>query len=402
MAAGPPPPPPAVASHVVLDAAAFGHNVGVFRRVVGPGVRVAAVVKGNAYGHGFDEVLPLLHPHVDAFDVVTPGEALAIRAAEARNGWSRRAVLVIGPVDATEVVDLAEAGVDVVVADPRARRWERALADAGRRLRVHVHVDSGLGREGWAPAAVGDAVAFLRDAPHLDVVGVLTHFADTEDVTEQTYARRQLRAFEQGVSALQARLAAWGRPTALERHAAASAAALVLPESRFDTVRVGISAYGIWPSRETRLSVRSLREELPVLRPALSWRVPALLVKELPAGSFVGYGCTHRCRDATRIAVFPVGYHDGYPRRVSHRAHVLVGGQRCPVLGRVMMNLIVADVTGVAELGDAPVATLLGRDGDEWVRAEDLAGWADTIAYEILTRIGAHLRREVVPDGSVR
>jgi alanine racemase len=134
---------------------------------------------------------------------------------------------------------------------------------------------------------------------------------------------------------------------------------------------------------------------LPELRPVLSWHCPAQLVKWLPAGAYVGYGCTWRCPTGTRIAVLPVGYSDGYPRLLTSRAHVLVNGQRCAVLGRVMMNHVVVDVTRAAR-GDEPVvATLLGRDGDEQVTADQLATWAQTINYELVTRVGAHLRRVV-------
>ena len=175
-----------------------------------------------------------------------------------------------------------------------------------------------------------------------------------------------------------------------------SAAALLLPQARHDVVRIGISLYGLWPSTETRVSARALLGRVPELKPVLSWRCRSQLTKWLPAGSYVGYGCTYRCPVATRIAVLPMGYYDGYPRLLSSRAHALVNGQRCPVLGRVMMNHVVIDVTRATQDEGPITATLLGRDGDEQVSADQLAVWAQTINYEILTRIGAHLRRIVI------
>lgn len=392
------PPTPRIASWLELDAAALAHNLGVFRQAVGPGVRLGCVVKGGAYGHGLAEVLPIVHPLVDALDVVTAQEGAAVRAWEAATGAPRRDVLVIGPVDADEAVALAERGVELVLGDAALAGHVDALRAAGvPPLRVHVHVDSGLSREGFLPEQLAAELAWLGAAGGVvEVVGVLTHFADTEDVTEQRHAWSQLERFEAGVQALTGLLAGLGRPPTVLRHAAASAAALVLPSSRLDLVRVGIGAYGIWPSRETRISTRLVHPALPDLRPVLSWRVPSQLVKTVPAGSYVGYGCTHRCRDDTRVAVLPVGYHDGYPRLLSGRAHVLVHGRRCPVLGRVMMNHVIVDVTGVPGLGTGVVATLLGEDDGERLTADDLAGWAQTIAYEVVTRLGAHLRREVV------
>jgi alanine racemase len=225
------------------------------------------------------------------------------------------------------------------------------------------------------------------------VRGVLSHFANTEDVTEQDYASTQLANFDAGVALLQSRA---GVKSDVQRHFAASAAALVLPPSRLDVVRVGIAMYGLWPSAETRLSARVVLGSVPTLEPVLSWKAPSQVVKWLPAGSFVGYGCTWRCAADTRVAVLPVGYWDGYPRLASGKAHVLVNGKRCAVLGRVMMNHLIVDVTH-ATSNDAPVvATLLGRDGDESVSAETIASWAQTIHYETMTRLGPHLRRVVV------
>lgn len=395
-----PPAHPDRASWLTIDAGALAHNLAVVRDMVGRGTRLGAVIKGNAYGHGLRDVLPVLHPLVDVLHVITVQEACAIRDFEAASDQPAKPVLVIGPVSPREAVVCAARGVELVVGDAGFGEVAQAILGArGPALRVHVHIDTGLSREGFLPDRLEAGLAFLSQVGSaIEVVGVLTHFADTEDVTEQSWAHQQLRAFDAGCEVLRGLLTGLGRPTDLVRHTAASAAALVLPESRMDVARVGISAYGLWPSRETRISVKALHGSLPVLRPALSWRCGSQLVKDVPAGSFVGYGCTHRCADDTRVAVLPVGYFDGYPRLLSNRAHVLVGGRRCPVLGRVMMNHIIVDVTGVAGRPDHVEAVLLGPSGDERITADDLAGWSQTINYEIVTRLGSHLRRVVV-DG---
>ncbi len=387
-----------MASWVELDLAALAENLGQMRAVVGASVRVGAVIKGNAYGHGLEACLPALHAHADVLYAIQAREALSVRALEAQRGLVKKPVVVIGAFLPEEAVALAAADVVCVVGDGSGAEAAAAVASAGGPpLRVHVHLDTGLSREGFLPDQVASGLGWLAEAGDaVRVEGVLTHFADTEDVTEQRQALAQLSAFERGCEALVAHLETLGRPTALERHAAASAPALVLPLSRFDVVRVGISAYGLWPSRETRLSARQVLGVVPALRPVLAWRAPIQAVKRVPAGSYVGYGCTHRCSHDTDVAVLPVGYWDGYPRLASGRAHVLVRGARCAVLGRVMMNHIVVDVTGVVGASRGEVATLIGRDGDEQISAEEMAAWAQTIHYEIVTRLGAHLHREVV------
>ncbi|XXF77444.1 alanine racemase [Myxococcaceae bacterium GXIMD 01537] len=387
-----------VASWLELSEGALAANVATFREVVPGGTGLGAVLKGNAYGHGFAQMLPLVHPRVDLIYVIAPSDALAVRAFERAHGLPARQVLVLGPVAVEEAVALAREGVEAVLGDDSWRDFLPELRRAGlpSPLRVHVHVDTGLGREGFTPAHIAEgALRFLSEgADVLRVVGVLSHFANTEDVTEQNYAESQLDVFERGIALLRASVPV---PGPLQRHTAASAATLVLPRARFEAQRVGISLYGLWPSSETRLSARLVLGRVPALHPVLSWRCPSQAVKWLSAGSYVGYGCTYRCSEATRVAVLPVGYFDGYPRLLSGKAHVLVNGRRCPVLGRVMMNHIIADVTRATQDERPLTATLIGRDGDEVLPVESLASWAETINYEFAARLGAHLRRLVVP-----
>jgi alanine racemase len=385
----------AQASWLEIDAAALRHNIGLFRAVLGAGVRLGGVLKGNAYGHGLSQALPTVHEWCDSLYVIDPLDGLAVRAYEKERSAPQRQVLVLGAAGADEAVTLARAGVDLVLTDKGQERYVAALRKAGaRKLRAHVHLDTGLGREGFTPGELPGSVAWLADAQDvIHVVGVLSHFANTEDVTEQKYATQQLDAFDKGVARLQEALSL---TSPVERHMAASAATLLLPRARLDAVRIGISLYGLWASNETRLSAHAVLGQVPDLRPALSWRCRSQLTKWLPAGSCVGYGCTYRCPVDTRIAVLPLGYFDGYPRLLSSKAYALVEGQRCPVLGRVMMNHVVIDVTRAAQNEGPITATLLGRDGAEQLTADQLASWAQTINYEIVTRLGAHLRRVVV------
>lgn len=387
----------AVASWLELSQQAWNANVAVFRDLAGPGRKLGAVLKGNAYGHGFEAVLPWAHASVDVLYVITPQEALAVRAFEAAAGRPRKPVLVIGPASSDEAVELARAEVDLVAADPTFLAHVERLraAKPGRKLRTQVHVDTGLGREGFTVEQLerGDADFLARSADVLELCGALSHFSNTEDVTEQSYAQGQLAAFDKGVKLLEARA---GLPSGAPHHMAASAAALVLPSSRLDVLRAGIGLYGQWPSTETRLSAKVVLPRLPALSPVLAWRAPSQVVKWLPAGSYVGYGCTYRCGAPTRVAVLPVGYFDGYPRHASGKAHVLVNGRRCPLLGRVMMNHVIADVTHATADERPLTATLLGAEGDESISADALAGWAQTIHYEVLTRLGPHLLRRLV------
>ncbi|NBX15883.1 MAG: alanine racemase [Proteobacteria bacterium] len=387
-------------SWVELSAPALANNIAVFKGLLsgapsGREAKLGVVLKSNAYGHGLAEVLSVIHSQVEIIHLISPTDAIEVRKMEKQQGWPKRRILVIGATDPQEFVQLAEHHVEVTLADHNVLAAAQALKEKGLRAKAHVHVETGLSREGFFPAEIPLKLGFLgEDDCPFEVAGVLSHFANTEDVTEQQYALGQLRQFEEGCEVLEKLLGSGAGQ--LERHISASAAALVLPPARLDSVRVGIALYGFWPSAETRLSAKIVSPELPKLKPVLSWRCRSQIVKQLQAGAYVGYGCTYRCERQTRIAVFPVGYFDGYPRMLSGRAHVLVNGHRAPVLGRVMMNHIVVDVTAVTGDDTPVVATLLGNDGGETVSAEMLAGWAQTIHYEIVTRIHPQLKRIVV------
>lgn len=384
------------ASWIELDPTALVANLQTFRRTLCTGAqtpRLGVVLKGNAYGHGLTEVLPVVHPHIDCLYFICTEDALEVRRFESEQGLPPKDILVIGAISADEACELARNQIAAVLGDMHFHAWsQQILYENAPPLQVHLHVDTGLGREGFLVHQLPQVLHEIDEqSGALQLVGVLSHFANVEDVTEQSYALRQLNDFQSALT--------WVKQHApsCERHFAASAASFVLPEARFDTVRVGISLYGLWPSTETRLSTRVVSGETPPLVPALAWRCKSQVVRDLPPGSDVGYGCTYRCSSATKIAVLPVGYFDGYPRLVSGKAHVLVNGKRCALLGRVMMNHIIVDVTGaVADDCQEVQATLIGADGDERISAEMVAGWADTISYEVVSRLGAHLRRVVL------
>jgi alanine racemase len=360
-------------------------------------VPLGVVLKANAYGHGLACVLPVIHGHVDLVIVIEAADAQWIRNWEKETGSKRLRILVIGRMEPGHAKMLRNLNVEVAVGDDQ---WQQMVKDLRTEptalpMKVHVQLDTGLGREGYLPHEVEQKYSFLLEAQDvLQVTGVMSHFANTEDVTEQSYALHQLAEFEKGFDALK-RLFKVTNPT-WEKHFSASAAALILPAAHYSFLRVGIALYGIWPSSETRVSSQVVLGTPPKIKGAFTWKCRSQVVKALPVGEYVGYGCTWKAASPTRIAVFPVGYFDGYPRSLSGKSHVLIRGKRCPVIGRVMMNHIVVDV-GVVASDDSPLeAVLLGCQEDETISADLLASWAGTIPYEIMARVGSHLKRTVV------
>jgi alanine racemase len=227
------------------------------------------------------------------------------------------------------------------------------------------------------------------------VVGVATHFANIEDTLEHDFARRQLEEFERAVDNVKTLLGA--EPPFI--HAACSAAALSFPDLRLPVARIGISMYGHWPSRETRLSwmLDHQRRGL-ILEPALSWHSVVGQLQDVSAGDTVGYGRTWTALRPTRLAVVPVGYSDGYTRSLGNRARLLIGGQPAPVVGRVCMNILMADVSDIPDVAVGDEVVLLGTQGESAVTAEELAELSGTINYELLARLAAGIPRIVRED----
>jgi alanine racemase len=249
-----------------------------------------------------------------------------------------------------------------------------------RRVRVHVKVDSGMGRLGLLPDEVLPTVRALTRLPHLVVEGIFTHFSVADSDPE--YTKWQLDRFRRVLAAL----AAAGVEVPLA-HAANSAAILTMPESHLDMVRLGLAMYGLDPSPQVRCP--------PDFRPALAFKTQVAQVKTLPPGSFVSYGNTYQTAGEQTIAVIPVGYADGFRRAPEHWGEVLVRGQRAPIVGRVCMDQTMIDVSHVPGIRQGDEVVLIGRQGAEQISAEDVARRLGTINYEVVSQILARVPRVV-------
>jgi len=375
-------------SWLEVSGARLAHNLALFRRTLGPSTGIAAVVKANAYGHGVAQVVPVLEAlGVEMYAVHSLPEALEVRQA----GGSRP-ILIMGYLTPQQVASLQDPGMHVLVSSPAVLE---ALAKRGAELGVawpvHLKVDTGTHRQGVVVEEVED-LARKAKTLGLSVVGIATHFANIEDTTDHSYAFAQLSRFRRALASCE-RVCG----TLAYVHCACSAAALLFRETDFTMVRLGISLYGHWPSRETYLSwlLAHGRDGLR-LAPVLAWRAVVGQVKPVGAREPIGYGLSYRTTRPTLLGVLPVGYAEGYPRALSNRGAVLVRGERAPVLGRVCMNITMVDLTDVPGAAEGDVATLLGCDGEETVSAETLAELAGTIAYEILARLSPRLPRLLV------
>jgi alanine racemase len=296
----------------------------------------------------------------------------------------------MGHTPLRQLRDVVEHGFrQVLFRTDTARALSEAAQDVGKDALVHIKVETGTHRLG---VPLFELESFLQEVgrlPGLDIEGMYTHFANIEDTLDPSFAHLQLERFQEG---LEMAHRSGIRPRVI--HTAASAGMILYPETHFSMVRVGIGAYGIWPSRETRIAARARKREID-LTPVATWKARVAQVKTVVAGDYVGYGLTYQASRTMRLAVVPVGYYEGYDRKLSNSGRALIRGQSVPVVGRVAMNMIMLDVTEAGVEPDDEVV-LLGRQGEAEIGADEVAEKTGTISYEIVSRIHPALPRILI------
>jgi len=376
-------------SWIELSRSALSRNIEALKSLTN-GKLIAVSVKANAYGHGLSHIVSLLkdNPHVDYVTVHSLEEAGECRTA----GWNKP-IMVLGPIPLNLAAAVLEHDLEPVIFNrPFLERLGKIADKAGRQVRTHLKLETGTHRQGVTQADLPlFAETYRKYASLRRPYGASMHYANIEDTTNHEYAEFQLKNFKNLVAAMNALKL---KPEI--RHTASSAAAILFKKTHFEMIRPGISVYGHWPSKETYLSYRLKGGQNDLFKPVLSWKTRITQLKQLPPDSFVGYGCTYRTTAATKLAVLPIGYYDGYARSLSNRAYVLIGDRRAPVRGRICMNLTMVDTTDIKKVKLEDAAIIIGRGNRESISAEQIADWAGTINYEVLARLSPLTPRLIV------
>ena len=383
--------PPLEQSWCEVNETALSENIRAIRASLDPMVKVAPAVKSNGYGHG---LLQAAHAFVrggaSVLCVHTLGEAQALREGEIQTP-----IYLFGPLLPSQIDEAIHLELDLVVysRDLIDTLYDLAQVkpDAVSRVGLHLKIETGNHRQGVSLAEAIELTQLIKERPPLRLVGVTSHFANIEDTRDHRFAEDQFKRLNEVATEVERY---WGNP--LARHIANSAATLLWPERTRHLARVGIASYGLWPSVQVREECAHLLQ--PSLRPALSWRARIAQVKHVREGSPIGYGCTYITTRPTQIAVLPVGYFEGYDRRLSNRGHVLIHGQCAPIRGRICMNMCMVDVTEIEGVRRGDLATLLGKDGEAEVSADLIASWCESISYEVISRIAAHIPRYSISE----
>ncbi|OGP13512.1 MAG: alanine racemase [Deltaproteobacteria bacterium RIFCSPLOWO2_02_FULL_50_16] len=359
---------------VTIDCKALRHN---FRQIVArlhPDQNILSVVKSNAYGHGGPQVARILVEEGCSFlGVGTIDEGRALREA----GVRVPILVLLGDIGGGYQELLHHQLIPVIQDFDTFCKFENWLNQNNKKSSFHLKVDTGMTRLGFLPDELLSKASVLSRSSVLKIQGVMSHLIDATDV-ERTGSQQE--AFDHCLQILRKNGV---QPQFI--HLANSVATIEDRFSQYNMVRPGIVLYGVLP--HPRL------QEFVSLKPIMTWKTKVINVKEVPAGTVVSYNATFKTRRPSRIAVLPVGYADGYPRRLSNRAHVLIRGRKAPVVGIVCMDLTMVDVTEIGSVSIGDEVVLLGGQGSETLLAEEMAQWADTIPYEILTGVALRVPR---------
>lgn len=344
-----------------IDLSILRRNISLIRSEIPAATKLLAVVKADAYGHGIVQVAHnALAAGADYLAVARTDEGLMLRSADIH-----APILVLGASSELEIRDGVQQGLTLTVSGPRMiQAVEKWAVKTGRMGLIHLKIDTGMGRIGVRTKEEIQAVlAMLKLCPDVCLTGAFTHFADADGDTDE-YTLMQLEKFRNLTEML---------PEGVIRHCANSAAIHRYPEAAMDMVRAGISMYG-YPPVQTKLP----------LKPVMSWQTAVTHVKNVEAGEKISYGCTFTAPDKMKLATIACGYGDGYHRIASGKAEVLIRGQRCPIVGRICMDQMMADVSALENVKPGDEVILIGESGSNSITADDLAAWCGTISYEVL------------------
>ncbi|MDP1623237.1 MAG: alanine racemase [Bacteroidales bacterium] len=380
-----------LSSIITLNEKSVQNNIDFLKKKLGKNVKISAVVKANAYGHGIEHIVPLFEKHgIDHYSVFYYSEA--VRVLNSLSGHST--IMIMGWISDENIKDAIENGFEFFVFN--IERLQVALENAKKlkiKAKIHLEAETGMNRSGLNAKVLNEAISMIiENKEFFEVVGFCTHLAGPESISNHLRIQKQIKKYQKMLFVLKA-----NDIIPKYRHVANSAASFVYPKTRFDLVRIGIMIYGFWSSTETFIHyINNKRDKTDPLKRILGWNSQIMSIKEIKSGEFVSYGISYLAQTDIRTALIPIGYASGYSRSLSNKGRVLIRGQRCGVIGVVNMNMIIADITNVpdVEIGDEVV--IIGKQGDLEIKVSAFSDISDMLNYEVLTHLPASLTRKIL------
>jgi alanine racemase len=376
-------------SYIELSGSALKNNIDFIKELINEGTRISSVVKGNAYGHGISDFVPLAESlGIDHFSVHSADEAKDVYEVKKSPDTD---VMIMGHIDNGDIKWAIESNVSFFVFEfDRLRNAINAAKDLKRKVKIHIELETGMNRTGFDQEEVERLIPILIDnKEYIEIAGLCTHYAGAESIANYVRVKGQKQRFKKFIKQFEKE----GLKADM-KHSCCSAASIRLPEMQGDLVRIGILQYGFWPSREIFIEYLRGREfKGDRLQRVISWKSSIMSVKQVAMGEFIGYGTTYLAQKDTKIALVPIGYSHGFSRSLSNTGRVSVKGVRVSVIGIVNMNNMAIDVTNLEDVKKGDIVTLIGKDGEIEISVASFSELSDQLNYELLTRLPARIPR---------
>ncbi|AFM03328.1 alanine racemase [Bernardetia litoralis DSM 6794] len=381
-------------SHIEISKSALQNNYHFLRQLIGENVTLSSVVKGNAYGHGLENFIPLAEScGASHFSVFSADEAFEVQKLKKENSQ----IMILGMIGNEELEWAIRTSIEVYMFD--LERLEVGLQIAQKMqmpIKIHLEMETGMNRIGIAKKDIPKVFQLLTNYPNCYILeGISTHYAGAESIANYVRVKQQIINYKKIVKRFQRK----ENPAFIPKkyHTACSAATIAYPQTRMDMVRIGILQYGFFPTQETLIQyLKDNKTHIDPLKRVLSWKSKIMTIKDVEAGEFIGYGTSFLASQKMKIAIVPVGYAHGYSRSLSNMGRVLVRGERMAVVGVVNMNLMIIDLEKMqsAEIGDEVI--LIGKQGEQEVSVASFSEMSNQLNYELLTRLPMNIPRKIV------
>jgi len=378
-------------SHIEISKSAYRNNIRYLRKVIGKDVKFSSVIKGNAYGHGIKHIIPLAEEAgVEHFSVFAANEAYEVLKLKSESSG----LMIMGLLDYEEIEWAIKNDIEFFVYDPE--KLEKAINIAKslqKKARIHLEVETGFNRTGFEYEYMPKLIDYLKkNREHYVFEGLCTHYAGAESISNYVRVKNQIKKFHKFSRYFQRH-----NLIPLRKHTASSAATLTYSQTIMDMVRVGIAQYGFWPSPETHMyRFRKNPSESNLLRRIISWKTRVMVVKEVEAGEFIGYGTSFLANKKMKIAVIPVGYANGFSRAFSNTGRVLIRGRRVPVIGTVTMNTMTVNVSDLPNVEKGDEVVIIGKQRRLSISVASFCEMSEQLNYQLLARLPENIPRYIV------
>jgi len=378
-------------SIIELNQEAYQSNLSFLKKMLGKNVIFSSVVKGNAYGHGIKEFVTMAHQSgVNHFSVFDVEEAKIVFETLG----NKVTIMIMGFVADDDLPWVIENGIQFFVFERyRLASATKTAKKLKLKAKIHIEIETGMNRTGFSKKELSRLAKYLiKEAKYLDFVGICTHYAGAESISNYYRVENQIKLFKEAVAVF--------KENGIEpkiKHTACSAASMMFPETQMDLVRIGILQYGLWPSQEVLVTyLNSKKKKIDPLQRVISWKSEIMNVKQVKSGEFIGYGTSYMAKHNMKIATIPIGYSHGYSRSLSNQGRVLVNGQRCGIIGTINMNMLSIDVSEVEHIKKGDAVVVIGNQGNLAITVSSFGELNNLLNYEFLSRISKSIPRKII------